>query len=85
MFGYLGVMLGSELFGMTDKLSSGLQASSLSAAEGKAMAGNVLMTLAARRDQGDNFFSKVLMKANDLGIYYLTFVMDIDTCAYIGV
>lgn len=49
-------MIAYEFFGITDNLSSALQKTSISAAEGKTMAKMVLVTLKDKRNEGDSFF-----------------------------
>jgi len=60
-------MLGSELFTITDKLAKSLQATTLSAAEGKSMAMAVVKVLQGLRSKGDDFFNKVISKSAELG------------------
>ena len=60
-------MIAYEFFGITDNLSSALQKTSISAAEGKTMAKMVLVTLKDKRNEGDSFFETVCERAQELG------------------
>lgn len=67
IFSVAGLMLGSELFTLTDKLSKTLQQSRLSAAEGQTLAQTVVDAITARRNNGDRFYDKVLDQAKKFG------------------